>query len=68
MAKVTAWGALMNLFHDNLPPIKNPSQPGMLDAFEGKPVVWSIGLLYPGRPRKLLKRLGLADGAAVNMR
>jgi hypothetical protein len=58
----------MNLFHGGLPPIKNPSQPGMMDAFEGKPVVWSSGLLYPGRPQKLLKRLGLSGGAAVDIR
>lgn len=58
----------MNLYPDGLPPIQNPAQPGRLEAYSGKPVVWTTALLYPGRPRRLMKRLGLTATSKVCFR
>lgn len=68
LARLTSWGVLMNLYPDNLPPIQNPAQPGRLDAYQGKPVVWITAMLYPGRPRQLMKKLGLTASGQVCFR
>eukprot|EP00775_Hariotina_reticulata_P002347 gene2347-2653_t len=68
LARLTSWGVLMNLFPPGLPPIQNPAQPGQLEAWTGRQVVWATSLLYPGRPRKLLRRLGLCASTSVDFR
>lgn len=65
--RLTAWGTLLNMFHEGLPPIKNPSIPGMAEAWKGKQVAWSSSLLYAGRPHKLLLRLGVTRQSPITI-
>ncbi|WIA32815.1 hypothetical protein OEZ86_005997 [Tetradesmus obliquus] len=68
LARLTSWGALLALFPPGLPPIHNPAQPGKLEAWRGKRVLWAGLLMYPGRPRRLLRRLGLTGSSRVCFR
>lgn len=68
LARLTSWGALLALFPPGLPPIHNPAQPGKLEAWRGKRVLWAGLLMHPGRPRRLLRRLGLTGSSRVCFR
>lgn len=68
VARLTSWGSLMGLFPEGLPPIQNPAQPGCIEAWQGRPVVWATWLVYPGRPSGLLRGLGLTRHSSVCFR
>lgn len=68
VARLTSWGSLMGLFPEGLPPIQNPAQPGCIEAWQGRPVTWATWLVYPGRPRALLRGLGLTGHSSICFR
>jgi hypothetical protein len=41
---------------------------GCIEAWQGRPVVWATWLVYPGRPRGLLKGLGLTQNPSICFR
>jgi hypothetical protein len=47
LARLTSWGSLLALFPPGLPPIHNSAQPGKLEAWRGKRVLWAGLLMYP---------------------